>query len=106
MKFQTITSTSDTNMHPHIKRLADYGGFTERLTFDPENCSIWITAEIGFGESEGADQFHVQVVTFDYLQSCNSPMWGESVLMVKVFTWEKVESFIENLLARVSTDSW
>jgi len=93
-------------MQPHIASLGDYGGFIERSTFDPKNCSVWITVEIGLGEGNGADQFNVQVVTPEYLRLCKKPMWGKSILIVESFTWEEVEESIRELLSGISADNW
>ena len=93
-------------MNPHIDRLCDEGGFIDRPTFDPWNCSVWITIEIGFEAGSGADRFHLQVATKQYLKSCNKPQWGKSMLIVERFGWDEIEKSVGDLLSGISTDNW
>ncbi|MEY4245592.1 MAG: Immunity protein 8 [Verrucomicrobiota bacterium] len=33
-------------------------------------------------------------------------MWGKSLLIVQIFSWNDVEEAIEEFLAEISTESW
>lgn len=92
-------------MQPRIESLCDDGGFTERLTFDPANCAVWVTVTVGFGEG-GGDLFTVQVVTSDYVKSCDKPLWGNNLLIIDNFTWEDVETAIHDMLSGISAENW
>jgi hypothetical protein len=89
-----------------LRGLGDHGGYTEQVDFDPANCSVRVSVDIGVDGQEWANYFHVQVVTLEFLTSVPAPMWGKSLLIVQIFSWNDVEEAIEEFLAEISTESW
>lgn len=93
-------------MKLEIKRLIDWGGITEKPSFDPQNCSVRLWVDIGVDDEIGANQFDLQVVTPAFLSDCGNPTWGKGILVVPVFIWEDVEREIEKLVAGIPAKTW
>lgn len=93
-------------MKLELKGLVDWGGIIGQSAFDPTNCSVRLWVDIGVEDEVGANQFDLQVVTPTFLNSCGKAIWGKSLLVVPVFTWENVEREIEELIAGVPAQNW
>ncbi|MES2474862.1 MAG: Imm8 family immunity protein [Verrucomicrobiota bacterium] len=93
-------------MRLELKGLVDWGGIIDQPAFDPKNCSVPLWVDVGIDDEEGANQFDLQVVTPTFLSSCEKSTWGQSLLVVPVFTWENVEREIEELIAGIPAKNW
>ena len=82
---------------PELKYLLSIELEDGQLPEDPEDCSIFVEANIGLQDEEGSDIFSFNVVTPKALQQ-DTPRWGRGLLIVDRFSWETVETSIKKLL--------
>ena len=91
---------------PEIKSIIspdlEYGA----LPTQPDNCSVFVEAEIGIKGKDGAEIFSFTVVTPTFLASNPETRWGRGYLIVKEFSWAHVESMLGRLLAHAHKDTW
>ena len=76
-----------------------------QLPEDPEDCSIFVEANIGLEDEEGSDIFSFHVVTPKALHD-EIPRWGRGLLIVDRFSWEIVETSINKLLRHCNGENW
>jgi len=90
---------------PELKYLLSIELEDGQLPEDPEDCSIFVEANIGLQDEEGSDIFSFYVVTPKALQQ-DTPRWGRGLLIVNRFSWETVETSIKKLLRHCNGDDW
>lgn len=73
---------------------------------DPDCCQVFIEAEIGPQEDEGAEMFSFCVVTPQYLQKEGVTRWGKGLLVVNSFTWQEAENRLTKLLSHCPGQTW
>ena len=73
---------------------------------EPDNCSVFVEAEIGEKGKEGAEVFSFTAVTPKFLASNLETRWGRGYLIVSEFSWELIESMLGRLLQHARRDSW
>lgn len=89
-----------------LKGIGDHWGTTAQSNFDPKNCSVRISVDIESDENNGSAFYYLQVVTTDYLFSSQKSIWGKSVLVVQLFSWDEIEREIGRLISEISSDTW
>ena len=62
-------------MFPELKSLTSPDIEPGTQPPNPKNCSIFLEAEIGSGEAEGADIFGFTVVTPAFVAKCQGRHW-------------------------------
>lgn len=91
---------------PEIKTIIspdlEYGS----VPAEPDNCSVFVEAEIGIKGKDGAEIFSFTAVTLKYLASNLEARWGRGYLIVKEFSWAHVESMLGRLLAHAHKNTW
>lgn len=86
--------------------MGDHWGESEKPDFNPRLCSVRVSVDIGVHDEDWVNYFYIQVVTPEYLSSCGKSMWGRSLLVIQIFTWDEVERMIEEFVTGISTESW
>ena len=93
-------------MHARLKSIMspdlDYGASPN----DPEDCCVFIEAEIGPANSEGGDVFSFEVITPAAIKSIPAPSWLGGYLLIPIFSWAGIEEAIAKLLLQCSGSDW
>lgn len=76
------------------------------LPVDPACCCVLMHADIGPGDSIGADQFNFYVVTPAFLLNHPEVRWGRGYLLMPEFDWNETKRMLERLIAGVRADRW
>jgi Immunity protein 8 len=91
---------------PEVKSLVspdlDYGVAPP----NPQECTVYVEAEIGPKNGEGAEIFSFTCVTPAALAALSGRRWGRGYLILDFFSWRSVEEALANLLCHCSADSW
>lgn len=93
-------------MNMEIKAIFEMAGTTENLCFDPVNCSVLVSVEIGPEFEDGANRFDLNVLTHEYLRLIRGNLWGRALLIIDRFEWTEVSKIIEDLVAGISVNTW
>ena len=79
-------------------------------TFLPENSkcfSLTIFLRIGANNSQGADNFEVDVCTPEWLKkNVWEPCWGRHFLIVHEYNLADIERYIQSYVAKCEGDTW
>lgn len=77
-------------------------------TFTPSSSafSILIQMLVGPSDSLGEESFDVLVCSPDWLRQQPDPVIGRHLLIVNVFHWEKIRSFLERKVSECQGTDW
>lgn len=89
-----------------LKVMIDLPGTTDKSDFDPEDCLVLVSVEIGPDCEDGGNTFNFIVVTHQYLKRIPGYAWGRALLIVDRFEWEKIGEMVEGLLSSISVDTF
>ncbi|WP_020393842.1 Imm8 family immunity protein [Thiolinea disciformis] len=93
-------------MHLEVKKIFSTELRELALPEDPACCAVTVFVDIGLKHSEGAEQFHVLVVTPQFLIQHPATFWGKGCLLIPEFSWREVIRMIERLVSSISVCSW
>jgi len=94
------------NMKMQIKVMMEMAGTTETSCFNPEDCLVLVSVEIGPEYENGGNRFDFNVVTHAYLRRASESAWGRALLIVNKFEWVEIEKKIEDLISQNSVKTW
>ncbi len=89
-----------------LKVMMDMPGTTEASNFDPEDCLVLVSVEIGPDCEDGAHRFDFSVVTHNRLKRVPGYVWGRAVLIVDRFEWANIGKMVEDLISGVTVKTW
>lgn len=70
------------------------------LPENPENCSVWVSIDIGPDDEEGENIFQFNFVTPQYLQEKiikDGTQLGRHMIIIKEFSWEIITPEMERI---------
>ena len=96
----------DVRIRPALKRLHSPDLPYGQLPPDPEDCKVFIQADIGPEGGEAADTFNFTAVTHRAASRVRGRLPRRGYLVVPAFSWLAIEAAIDNLLCRCQAESW
>lgn len=86
--------------------MSDLEGIVDGPDFNPAECAVPVSVEIGPESERGSHLFEFRVVTSAYVAKGGSLGWCRALLLVNEFDWKDVENMVELLLGRVVANDW
>jgi hypothetical protein len=89
-------------MKLEIKAMMDMTGKSHEPDFDPGDCLVMISVEIGPESEDGGHRFDFIAITHKFLRRAPGCVWGRSLLIFDRFEWVEIENTIEKLVSSVA----